>query len=535
MTERRPFSYRLCSAAIAAVFVAIVLLPVAAALTRSIWTDGGVTLGAYAKVLAEARQWGLLRKSLLIACGTALVATALGALTGIAMERGRVYVPRLMAALIATAFLVPPYIWTVAWLDLLGPQGMVARVWGALSGASEPPDPFSIPGVIAVLSLAYFPIVTLTTVATLRRFDERLVEAASIATGRTRAFVGVVLPVVAPGILTGTLFVFVLSLVGMGVPSLLQVNTYPVELYASTSCNDIPAATAQSLPLMACGGLALLVWALYVRPKGAWLKTSAKAAQLTRGPARRIVATVWCAAVVAVAVVLPVSALVQRAMPLTSFVEVWTTAREEIVISLGVAAASATALTVLGAATAFFARNSRGLARLYSIALLAFLISGPMVAMGLIAVWNRHGPLGYVYDSIAILVLACAARYAFFAHHGATTAFKAIHPRLDEAAAVAGASWWRHALGIRLPLAGPALVGVWGLAFVFSLREVDAAVLVTPPGTPPLSVRLFSLMHYGPDRFVAALSLLTVTLVLAVSGVSLWLYTRWRRVLDVDG
>ena len=65
-----------------------------------------------------------------------------------------------------------------------------------------------------------------------------------------------------------------------------------------------------------------------------------------------------------------------------------------------------------------------------------------------------------------------------------------------------------------MPLMLPALIGVWGLGFVFSLAEVDAIILVYPPGLTTLGVRLFSLMHYGPSSTVAALSVINVVMVL---------------------
>ncbi len=60
----------------------------------------------------------------------------------------------------------------------------------------------------------------------------------------------------------------------------------------------------------------------------------------------------------------------------------------------------------------------------------------------------------------------------------------------------------------------PALAAV---AFIFclSLGEVGASILLLPPGTTSLGVRLMTLMHYAPTATVSALALSSVVLGLA--------------------
>jgi iron(III) transport system permease protein len=239
--------------------------------------------------------------------------------------------------------------------------------------------------------------------------------------------------------------------------------------------------------------------------------------------------------VVIVSTALPVAVLMGRALPLRSFAEVWQTAKEEIATSLAVSAVSATLLLALALPMAYFSRSRARLGRFYASSLVPFMISGPMVGLGLIALWNRPGPMGLVYDSLFIVVLACIARFLFFAHQGLTGAFRDLHPCLEEAAVAAGAPWWRHVTGIFIPLLRPTLVALWGLGFIFSFRELDAAVLVTPPGRTPLPVRLFTLMHYGPSRLVAALSVLTVAVILGGGIATMTVYNRWRRLLIERG
>jgi len=528
-------SLRLLAVLILLALGIIVFLPVGAVLARSVWVDGHVSLDAYRTILSSARQWGLLRNTLMIAAGATILATLLGAACGWALERFDVPGRKWLAGLLALPLLIPPYVNAIVWADLLGRQGLLRfGLDVTASSVSTALSPYTVAGVILVLSLSYFPIVSLATAAAFRRYDPRVEEPARLAMGGGRVFRSIAFPLIAPSILSGALLVFVLSLVEFAVPSLLQVNVYAVEIYGRFSATyEFAQAAAQAMPLLLCGVAALAAWMLYIRPRQGRLAGRApRTDRIRKGGGQAWAAAGLCLGIVALAVVLPLAVMVQRSMPAGSYLDVWKTAREEMASSLLLAALSATVLTGLAFAMGLLARARHRSACAYPAALLGFLVSGPLLGIGLILVWNRPAPFALVYDTPIVLVLACAARFLFFAYCAIDAALRDLPLRLDEAAAVAGVPWRRRAGTILLPLVSPALFGVWGLAFVLSLRELDAAVLVTPPGWTPLSVRLFSLMHYGPGRLVAALSVVTVMLVMAAAAMTALMYLKARKLID---
>ena len=471
------------------------------------WRDDAFGFSAYRDVLVSSRQWALLIGSVGLAFAVALFATLLGAGAGFALEN----VPRRartpLIFLLTMPVVVPQHIMAIAWVDVLGRSGYLSRfVQIALPGAPPTPSPFNLAGALFILALTTYPVPMLATVAGMRRFDVRYIEAAQLAGQSGRAFRCVTLPLVLPSILTAALIVFALSISTFAVPSLLQVNTYPVEIHASSLTFDYGAAAAQSLPLIAVCAIALCAWSRYVRPRHAWLSGSGRTGKVSSATAAHALPMFYLIAVACAALLLPLLALFARSLPLRTYTSVWATARDEIVTGLLVAGASATPYTLVCLAYATRESRLRGFVR-YT-ALFAFVIPGPLFALGMIAQWNRPGLPGAVYDSAAILVFACVAR--FFALGDA--AFRAqqarLNPRLIEAASVAGVRWWRALLGIDLPLSLPYLLGVWVIAFVLALGEVDSAVLLSPRHWH-LRRALVSLMHYGPDSFVAALSLTT--------------------------
>ena len=156
------------------------------------------------------------------------------------------------------------------------------------------------------------------------------------------------LPLLLPSILTGSLIVFVLSISTFAVPSLLQVNTYPVEIHAISMSFDYGAAAAQSLPMIAVCAVTFIVWSVYVRPRHAWLSGAARDSDSVwrvRKPALRtqtvflqLMPALYVLFVGLGTILVPLAALFVRSLPLRTYASVWDTAQEEIVTGVIVAA-----------------------------------------------------------------------------------------------------------------------------------------------------------------------------------------------------
>lgn len=503
------------------VFTGVVVAPLVFLLASSVWVGGRLDLSAYSNVLQSSRQWGLLFRSVGLAGGVSIFATLLGASVAFSLRR----LPRALqfpaAFTLTLPVLVPQHIMAIAWVDVLGRTGHLSRfVQFAMPGAPPAPSPFTFWGTLFILTATLFPVPMLAALAALNRFDARLLEAARIAGQSRGAFRAIVLPLLMPTVLTGSMIVFALTVSTFAVPSLLQVNTYPVEIHASCMNFDYGAAAAQSLPMIAVCAVGLMLWSAFVRPRHAWLSGAVRNVNPV-GTHAGILPTAIVILVVLCAFVTPMSALFVRSLPLRTYASVWETAREEIVTGLIVSTCAATTIALLAFMLIAVVQHVNVRALLRYASLFAFVIPGPLFALGMIALWNRPGVAGLIYDSSAILVLASVARFFAFGEIAFEAQRSRVSPRVYDAARIAGIPWWRALHGIALPLALPYVIAVWIVAFVFALGEVDAAVLLSPPGVNPFALRLYSLMHYGPDSFVAALSLLTAigVALLAACGV----------------
>jgi spermidine/putrescine transport system permease protein len=110
-----------------------------------------------------------------------------------------------------TMYLVRAY----SWFLMFGPGGVINSTLMKIGLISGPSSWFSfgVPAIIVGLTHAYFPYMLLSLYASLDGLDFSLVEASrDLGAGRIGALRDVILPLTLPGIISGSLFVFVPSL-----------------------------------------------------------------------------------------------------------------------------------------------------------------------------------------------------------------------------------------------------------------------------------------------------------------------------------
>lgn len=457
--------------------------------------------------LLDARALGLLWRSAGVAGGAALLAALWGTGVGYAVWRLRGWRSAALETVSYVPLLVPSLVLALAWTFFLGPLGLVARVFGPLPFELRTPG-----GAAFVLSLAYFPCVSILVSQGLRGLEPHALRAARQCAGPWRVAWQVVRPELAPALVTGALLVFLLAFADFGVPSALMVNVYPVEVFTRfQALLDVRGALAGCAPpLVLAAALVLL------RLRLASARPEASMPLLPDGPPWRA-GFVLAAVALLLAVVLPIGFLLVTARG--DYAEALRIAGEQVLTSLVVALLGTGLMLALGLAFALawqrLGRLGRALAE--AVLILALLVPGAVVGLGLIALVDAEvWPFAALYPGPGIVAWASAARFAAFPALVLTAGLTAVRPELCAAAAVHGAGAARIGVRITGPLLAPALVSAAALAFAAGLGELSAAVLVDPPGAMTLPVRLAALLHFGKDSLVAALCVMLVGLVSAV-------------------
>jgi iron(III) transport system permease protein len=499
---------------------------------NSLIADGSLSLRHYAGVFSDTRQIGLFCKSLSLASGVALLSLIIGVPLAFLLARTDVLGKKLWQWLYLVPLIIPPYIHAIAWISLLGEQGMFNRFIMDLFSLKEPLfNLYGIQGAIMIMALSYYPFVTLLTLSGLNAMDKRLEDAASLNYGPLKVFRGVTLPLLSPYILSGGVFVFIFSLFNYGVPALLRVHTYPVEIFAHFSAfYNQGAATASSLPLILVALMLLLGQRYYMGTRSyVTIDTGRKGISIITLNRWRKPAFLFTFLVISFSVLLPISVLMVQSGSWESFRVAFRTSSAEIITTLSLALIAATLILLLAYLLTDSIEDKRFKNRnvLDVVTFIPFAVPATVLGIGLIVFWNR--PLTEaVYGSATIVIIAYIARFLPFSVRALTSNLKQVSPGMKEAAVLTERRWWRRVVKVELPLSTQGLVAGWVIAFILCIGELGSTLLVIPPGKGTAALKIYTLMHYGANQLVAALSLILVGITLAVSsGVILVAGRRW--------
>ena len=484
--------------------------------------------------------------TLLLGLTATAAAVAGGGGLALALARG---VPgrAMLERLVVMPLYLTPLLTAIGWSWLGSPHsGMLNLLLRDALGLGMTINVVSPGGVIGVCALATMPLPFLLMSDALAGLDASLLEAAHVHGARPGTVLRrVTLPLLGPAALASALLVFV-QVVGMfsvpavlGMPAGFDVATTEIFRLLETYPPRLGDAAAWGLLLL--GITALLTFAqsaLLGRRSFATIGGKAFRASTKPPRARRLRAALgWL--YVALATILPLLALLWAAsvafvtgkLRLTRF----TAAHFDYVLfaypktwiavgnSMLLGVLTATIVCGLGLAVSWVVLRTRQRGRgvLDQLSMVPLSMPAMVFALGLLWVYVRvPAP---IYGTIAILLLAYVTHYLPFGVRATSAALRQLHPELEEAARVAGASWLMTMRRVTVPLVRPTMIAAWGLLFIMAMQEVSSSILLYSSSSIVLSVAVFDLWENGNPSDVAALgfvqlgvSFLVVTLVLCV-------------------
>lgn len=384
----------------------------------------------------------------------------------------------------------------------------------------------SYPGAVLVVSLSYYPLVYLPTVAALHRLDPAHEDiSAALGHGRLASFFKVVLPMISPAVLGGGLLVGLHLLSEYGA---LQILNYPTlttgifEQYRATF--NGPAATLLAAVLVVfC--LVLLGIEFVARGKRRVSRVgpgvSGAATTLALGRAK----PVWVAALIGFVTL-------TLGVPLTSLTR-WLVLGSSTTFPSGdlwTAAATTGGLAILGGLlataaalpVAWLAVRHRGwLATLVERSVYpANALPGIVVALALVTI--SINTLTVAYQTLPLLLFGYAILFLPRAVVSVRSSLELAPPVLDDVARSLGCTRASAARRVTLPLILPGLGASLALVSLAISTELTATLLLAPIGVSTLATEFWaraSSVAYG-----AAAPYALALIVLSIPAT--WLLTR---------
>lgn len=437
--------------------------------------------------------------TLTLGAGVMLFALAVGAPAGIILARCTPRRAWLVRLIFAVPLVLPSYVLGLAWVVLFGayPSAWV----------------YSTPAAAIVLGFSLYPIVMLAMEAALRGISARFEEAGHLSASPIGVFVKITLPLIAAALSASLLIVFVLAISDFAVPGLLRVRVYTTEVFtAFAALYDFRLATIMALPLAAVAALASIAAVRFVQQPLTARTDRGQSGRRWKDSAQKT--ALACMAIVGTAMVgVPIVAVALEAhggrVAYVDGVSI-DSLRNSVVWS----ATGASLVVLIGAVLGYWRRTAapRSARLVEGLWVTLFAVPATVIGIGIIALWNRPGPLGAISQTGAIVVIAYVSRFLPVGALLCGAFLRRVPAGVVEAASVSGASWIRTFVRIVAPMSRGGLAAVWLVMFILMFGDVALSILVSPPGESNLAVRAYTLIANSTPGDVARLAVIQIAL-----------------------
>ena len=407
---------------------------------------------------------------------------------------------------------VPAYVIGFTFLGLFEYAGPIqGALRGALGAGARLPELRSYGGVVAMMTLVFYPYVYLLARIAFREQGTAAVEIArTLGRSRPAAFLAVTVPMARPALAAGVALAMMEALADFGTVATFGYRTLTEAIYRVWYGMFDRIAATQLASVLLLFALALLLLEHRSRGRARFIQRGRASRALEPEPLRGLraaAATAVCVGVLGPAFVLPVGQLAWWALAAVRGGRVapdFLALLEHTALLAAAAAGLACALAVLLA----YAGRLRGTLAVRLAARLAsmgYALPGAVIAVGVLLplAWADHvlvppleraldRPLGLLLTgSAAGLILAYVVRFLAVGLQSVEASLGRIPPSLDDAARTLGARAGVALRRVHLPLIRGGLLTALVLVFVEAMKEMPATLLLRPFRLNTLAIEIW--------------------------------------------
>jgi iron(III) transport system permease protein len=475
----------------------------------------------------------------------AVMATVMAILIGfvLAWVLTRTNVPgrEKLERLLELPYYMTPLVGALAWAVLASPKsGFFNQLWQWAGGTGDLFNIYSMFGIAWIMALFEGTVAFVMISASMKSMDPALEESARVmGASKLRTALTVTLPLVMPGVLGATLFVFAEMLgsfaaaLVIGIPARVYVITTAIWESTLSYPPAYGRAAAMGLALFAVM-FGMLTFYRWIVNRGSFATITGKAFRprpMDMGRLSWVLLGV-CLLYILLAVVLPIGALV-----LTSFERFatallaqaqFTWANYATAFSLGpVRTAMGNSLMLgFGVATigvliiallvwTIYRSQLRGRGAIEYLVM--FPQAVPRLVFGLALLWAWLNMPIPIYGTLWLLALAYFTVMLPLGVRTLAGVVLQIDKSLEECARVCGAGWGYQLRTITLPLLKPGVIAAWLLIFMACVRELGVSVFLMGPNSKVIAPSIVSAFASSGVELTAAMALIqTLTVIIAL-------------------
>ncbi len=517
----------------ALLLIFLMLLPLGWIFVASFRGEQGFSYAGYIQVFTERAYLKAIWNTVVISFWVGAIAVLIGSLLGWLVARTDLPLKRTVRALVMASFVTPPFLGAFAWTLLAGPNaGLLNKLYRTVTGAEGHLfNIFTMEGLIFVMALYSFPYVFSMIANVCDLISSDLEDAANIlGANKLKVTLTISLPLAAPALVGGFILAFLHSLSLFGAPAILGLpaglHTITTQIWALFQYPPrLDLAAAFSVPLLLATALLIALQKKILGRRG-YSTVGGKGGQkrLVQLRGLRLPILFLVFGILALSVFLPYWILLKSALakawavPLTwdnvtldnfkfAFFQYGDT-QTAILNTFRLGILTATVGCLLAALIAYITNRQLiyGARYLSFFALAPLVIPGIVLAVGLFIAYTR--PPMILYGTVWILFVAYLTKEMPIGFSQAETAFKTIHPELEDASRIMGANRLRTLRDVTAPLARSGLIAAWCFIFIGVIRELSASILLFTPKSKVISVVIFDLKEEGQIGVISVLGIL---------------------------
>ena len=506
--------------------------------------------------LAGAVLWGPLKNSFICGFFTVLVSVPLGSVLAWLMIRTDIPGKKILGLLVTVPYMIPSWTKALAWLAMF--RNSTSGANGFLAGMGIPVPDWLAYGPIAIvlcMSMHYYAFSYIMVSGALRSINSELEEMGEIQ-GASKAQIlrHITLPLILPSVLSATVMTISKSIGTYGVPANLgnRIGYYTLATKMRNFIDQGPQSVgyAMSIVLVLLAALIIFSNQRIVGVRKSYATVSGKGGRATLMPLGKAKKPLMAFLMVFLflAMVVPFFVLIMETFQITTgagygldnltlynwigksgqiakytnyegifrdpkfFSAFWNTIRLTLIGSIITA--------ICGQFLGYI--SSRGRGKWYGdlteqMVFVPYLMSGIAFSTMYFSMFSRPhfgGLMPSLYGTFTLIVLTSVVKHFPFASKSGTANMLSISVELEEAADIAGASFWKRMSSIIVPLAKNGFISGFMLTFISIAKELDLIIIMMTPTTQTMSYLAFTYSQDGYNQMSDAVSVCVLAFIL---------------------
>lgn len=491
------------------------------------------TFGNFTRFFEKKYYYRTLWQSFKVTTCTTFLAVAIGAPLAYFTTIYKVRFKGLMDILIIISMLSPPFIGAYSWIILGGRSGVISKFFMNTFGI-QTPSVYGFGGILLVLTLKLYPFIYLYTKGALKKVDSSLSEAAeSLGCSPFRKIITVILPLIAPTILAGSLLVFMNALADFGTPMLIGegYTVMPVLIYnefISEVGGKANFAAALAVILVIITGVMFLGQKYVVNKKSFTMSSLRPIQEKKLRGIKNVILHVMISFVVFLSIIPQLTvvytsfkatkgAMFTDGFSLRSYKTIFDNLGKTILntYKFGIIAIIIIVFMAMFIAYITTRRKSWLTNVIDSMTMFPYIIPGSVLGITLLLAFNKK-PMLLSGTAVIIIVAFIVRRLPYTLRSSAAIMYQ-ISPSMEEAAISLGDSPVKTFFKVTAIMMLPGVISGAILSWITIINELSASVILYTGGTRTMSVAIYTEVIRASYGTAAALAtILTLTTVISL-------------------